>query len=201
MGRPRGFNEAEILDLLVEQFWSQGFDGVSLRDVESKTGLKLPSLYNAFGDKRSLFRAALERYVDTHVRARIKRHETGRGSARVRGFIEEGIESSLANPDRMGCLLVNSAVDVAPHDPDLRGYVAACFADLEAFFLEAIRDAVGEGNPLCPSPERTARACLALLFGLRVMARARMGREALDDAARPLLDMLDAATALRTHSR
>ena len=37
----------------------------------------------------------------------------------VRAFVTEIIERSLDDRERRGCLLVNSALEIAPHDPEL----------------------------------------------------------------------------------
>ena len=54
MARPRTFDEAKILTAAVDAFWVRGYEGTSTRDLVQCTGLNQPSLYNAFGDKRSL---------------------------------------------------------------------------------------------------------------------------------------------------
>ena len=68
MARPREFNEDAALDAAMHCFWAKGYQATSVRDLEAETGLTTPSLYNAFGDKRALFRRALERYAE-HSRA------------------------------------------------------------------------------------------------------------------------------------
>ena len=62
VGRPRCFDEGWALDKAVRVFWEKGFEGASLSDLTKAMGIKPASLYAAFGNKRSLFRKALERY-------------------------------------------------------------------------------------------------------------------------------------------
>jgi len=195
MVRPRSFDDGEVLNALIDRFWSVGFDGVTIRDLEAATGLKAASLYNAYGDKRELFRVALAGYIDANVRDRIDRHGRHRAADRIRGFVEEIVERSAGDGERKGCLMVNSAVEVAPRDAETRRVVNLAFRDVETFFRDAVREAVGEGNPLIPDPTAFARAVSALVMGLRVMARVGAERETLRDAALPLLSMLDAAIA------
>src|SRR6516165_4217971 len=75
MARPREFDESVVLDAAVNCFWTRGYEATSVRDLAAEMGITGPSLYNAFGDKRSLFRTALERYVQLWTRARIAEAE------------------------------------------------------------------------------------------------------------------------------
>ena len=73
MARPRAFDQERALDAATDCFWRDGFEATSIRELAAEMGLKAPSLYNAFGDKRSLFREVLRRYVERSTRARIVR--------------------------------------------------------------------------------------------------------------------------------
>lgn len=73
MARPIAFDEAVALDAAIECFWHHGYRASSVRDLASSMGICGTSLYNSFGNKRSLFIKALERYLDRSVRARIRR--------------------------------------------------------------------------------------------------------------------------------
>lgn len=62
-GRPRGFDEDEALDRAMHVFWHKGFEGASLNDLTAAMGIQPASLYQAFGNKRTLFDKALARYL------------------------------------------------------------------------------------------------------------------------------------------
>src|SRR5271167_4213924 len=64
MARPREFDEEAVLDAAVQCFWARGYEATSVRDLAQKMEITGASLYNAFGDKRSLYRRALEHYVE-----------------------------------------------------------------------------------------------------------------------------------------
>ena len=61
MGRPRAFDINGALDRALQVFWRKGYEGASLSDLTKAVGVNRPSLYAAFGDKRALFRKALDR--------------------------------------------------------------------------------------------------------------------------------------------
>jgi TetR/AcrR family transcriptional regulator, transcriptional repressor for nem operon len=62
MVRPREFDEAMVLEAAMNCFWAQGFGQTSVRDLAERMGITGASLYNAFGDKRSLYRQAFVHY-------------------------------------------------------------------------------------------------------------------------------------------
>ena len=75
MARPREFDEAAVLDAAIERFWQRGYEATSVRDLADEMNIAGASLYNAFGDKRSLYDRALNRYLDRSFRERIRRLE------------------------------------------------------------------------------------------------------------------------------
>lgn len=192
MARPRGFDDSAVLEHVLQQFWTRGYEATSVRDLEAAAGIGMASLYNAFGGKRSLFCAALERYSEQQTRACLSDIEKlSSPSERIRSFVERVIEAALQDPQRRGCLVINTAIELAPHDPEIGAIVAGYLAEVEAFFrrnLEAAM-AAGEASPEA-SPEDGARSLSTLMFGLRVLARTAPDRAMMEGAARPLLAML-----------
>src|ERR1700744_5642038 len=90
MARPREFDEAAVLDAAMQSFWLNGYEKTSVRDLAEGRGAAGASLYNAFGDKRTLYRSALNRYLDQTFRERIRRHESTWAPAEaIRAFFGE----------------------------------------------------------------------------------------------------------------
>jgi TetR/AcrR family transcriptional repressor of nem operon len=133
MARPREFDEGVVLDAAVQCFWKQGYEGTSVRDLVTHTGITAASLYNAFGDKRTLYQKALDHYVEESVADRIRRCEALPPLRAIEEFFDEIVKRSLNDRDRKGCMLVNAARDVAPHDPAFREAVAEVLVAIEAF--------------------------------------------------------------------
>ena len=157
MARPREFDEVTALEAAIECFWHRGYEATSVRDLADKMGISAPSLYNTYGDKHALFARALERYLDHSARALIKRLEGSLPPKQaIRRFIEEIIEHSVNDRERRGCFLINSALEVAPHDRELGAFVADRFAEIEAFFYRSIKTAQTEGD--YPSGSRRERS-------------------------------------------
>ncbi|MBI5340617.1 TetR family transcriptional regulator [Mycobacterium sp. BK558] len=67
MARPQKFDRAEALQAAMHLFWERGFDGTSISDLTQAMGISPPSLYASFGDKQTLFEAAVELYERSAV--------------------------------------------------------------------------------------------------------------------------------------
>lgn len=193
MPRPREFDEAVALDAAVDSFWNRGYRGTSVRDLAETIGISTPILYNAFGDKRTLFVRALERYLDQSMRARIERLESSLPPKQaVSRFIGEIINRSVSDRERRGCFLINSAIEVAPHDKELGAAIAECLGELEAFFRRSIMAAQVDGTvPQQREATDLARLLVGVLLGIRVLARSKPERALLEGIARPALALLD----------
>jgi TetR/AcrR family transcriptional regulator, transcriptional repressor for nem operon len=192
MARPREFNEAAALDAAMDCFWKDGYEATSVRDLAARMGITGASLYNAFGDKRALFREVLQRYAERSTRQRIARLEsTLPPKQAVVAFLGEIVERSLEG-DRRGCLLVNTALEIAPHDPELGAEVASHLGEIEAFFRRAIAAAQADSSvPPDREPADLARLLLGVTLGVRVLARSKPQRELLEGVVRPALALLD----------
>jgi TetR/AcrR family transcriptional repressor of nem operon len=193
MARTREFDEERAIDAAVDCFWARGYEATSVRDLAEHMGIGGASLYNAYGDKRALFSRSLERYANRSMRERIARLEARHQPKQaIRAFLTEIVDRSLKDPDRKGCLLVNSALDVAPHDARIGKVVAGYLDELRAFFrrnLEAARSAGQVPDDI--DPEELSGHLLGVLLGIRVLARTGAKRRLLEGVARPALALLE----------
>lgn len=166
-------------------FWARGYEATSVRDLAEQMGLTGASLYNAFGDKRSLYRRALDHYLEQSVHERIRRLEsTTAPYPAIRAFFDEVIERSVTDKQRRGCMLVNSALEVAPHDPEFRRFVSGELGHIEAFFRRCVTAGQKDGTiGRHQSADDQAKLLLSVLMGIRVLARTRPRRELLEAAA------------------
>jgi TetR/AcrR family transcriptional regulator, transcriptional repressor for nem operon len=98
MARPREFEEETVLDAAMRCFWDRGYQATSVRDLVNKTGITGASLYNAFGDKRALYRKALDRYVDRSIADRLQRCAKLAPREAIGAFFAEILKRSLADP-------------------------------------------------------------------------------------------------------
>lgn len=192
MARPREFDEDAVLEAAVRRFWRYGYEATSVRELADEMGITGASLYNAFGDKRSLFQRALAYYIENSFGERVARFEhvlPPRGA--IEAFFKEIIDRSVDDRDRKGCLLVNSALEVAPHDPECRATVTDVLDRVEGFFRRCARAGQQSGEiTATQSADDLARMLLGVHLGIRVLARTRPDRALLDGVARPALALL-----------
>ena len=190
MSRPREFDEGAALEAAMRCFWADGYAGTSVRDLGQAMGLGQASVYNAFGDKRTLFTQCLDRYLDANMRARIARVEkTLPPRQAIETFLMEIVERSLES--RLGCLLANAALEVAPHDPEIAEIVAERMGELEAFFRRCVIAGQHDGDISSElDPGDSARLLLTTVMGLRVLARGFPDRAVLEGAARQAISIL-----------
>lgn len=182
MARPREFDETQALDAALACFWGRGYEATSVRELTDAMGISTPSIYNAFGGKRHLYVEALEHYCRTRTHPlleRIERQHTGVGA--IVAFYREIIERSVADQERRGCFLINSAIEVAPHDKLMAKVVAAHLDAVRGFLERQLQTARASGEiEIAGSTAGAADHLLSVLLGLRVLARSRPERGLLE---------------------
>lgn len=176
-------------------FWKKGYASSSVRDLGEAMGLGAASLYNAFGDKRALFIRCLHRYFDHGMRERLLRLEASMSPRRaIEAFFEEIAARSLE--DRRGCLLVNTALELAPHDSEIAAMIAERLGTLEGFLRRCVVSGQRTGAIARRHPARDlSRLLVTTAMGLRVLARARPEPTLMRGAVRQALSLLDPPAA------
>lgn len=141
------FDEGDVLDKAMQAFWAHGCEAKSIQDLVDCMGLNRGSIYAAFGSKRKLFIRALERYETHHRRAWLaslrRRHKP---HAAILSVFEGAIGAALSDHSRSGCFLVNTAIELSPHDEAIARLVAEGLSDTEAFFRDLILEGKTIGN-------------------------------------------------------
>lgn len=193
MARPREFDEATVLEAAIQCFWKKGFEATSMRDLIDCMGITGASLYNAFGDKSALYRKALRHYLESTFGERVMRLESTLAPRQaIEMFFGEIIDRSMNDAQRRGCMMVNSALEAAPHDPDAQAIVDDFLARAEHFFLRRVEAGQQDGTISCAqTAQDLSRLLLGVLLGIRVLTRAKPQRALLESVLRPALALLD----------
>ncbi len=180
-GRPREFDEADILAKVMSLFWERGYEGTSLSDIITETGLQKGSLYKAFGSKHDMYIRALTHYEHLIVDAAAHALKSGSDPiGRIRTFLSAPIEAAWNERDRRGCFLCNASADHAALDPETQALVTRGYAKLEGALKIAIAEARSDWT--VAMVVESAQLLLSVYSGLRVMARASVERDRLEGA-------------------
>ena len=192
MARPREFDEQRALTAAMEVFWEKGYEATSLTDLTSRMGIQRPSLYAAFGDKQSLFDAALDRYAEmsyAYLRSIMDRAPGAKEA--VREYFERMLDNAYADRPYAGCLCVNTMVELAPHDSRLADYTKAYLARLAELFRQKIEESVNDGRlPAGLDAEIVADTLVMAAVGLNVTLKSKPERGAVELVVKQILTML-----------
>lgn len=176
----------------MDVFWRKGYRGTTPQDLVDALGIGKGSLYNAFGSKRELFGLALDRYRDRQaVLIDEVLAEPGLIKQRLASAMNLMIDMNAAEPDRRGCLAVNTAAELAGADRPATEQVRAMFERTTGSFLIAIRlgQATGEIRGDL-DPEAVATHLLTTLVGLQLLSKTTIAPERLKRSVRIALTPL-----------
>lgn len=172
MGRPRNFDDDVVIERAMDAFWTHGYANTSPAQLAEATGVAKGSLYNAFNSKRELFDRALVRY-DQQVSELAQDLLSRPGTTRecIRSALRFIVDSDLAQPTRRGCLVANTAVEFAGHDPQ----IARTIRTMQDHPIAALAARIEQGHrdgDVSPSVDARAFAefLANTLAGLRIMA-------------------------------
>ncbi len=142
MGRPFEFDREETLSKAMDLFWEKGYKATSIQDLVDRMGIKRGSIYNTFGDKHSLFIAAVEYYADEVTSKTIGVLESpGSPLENIKQFFE-AIVNAPSDKKTRGCLISNTVVELAPHDEKVAETVSHILERIQTAFLDCLNRAV-----------------------------------------------------------
>lgn len=193
VARPKEFEPEQVVERAMEVFWRKGYRATSVQDLVDHTGVNRASLYATFGDKHGLFLRALTHYCEAVVPSRAGILEADDASRpQVREYLETVARDLLGVARNRGCLMVNSTVELAAHDPDVAVHAGRHLERLEKAFGNAIGRAVERGE-MAPDTDVVAlsRFLVAASQGLMVVGKARPDEASLRDAVESTLEALE----------
>jgi TetR/AcrR family transcriptional repressor of nem operon len=197
MARPRKFDRDVLLEKALEVFWEKGYEATTVQDLGQRMEIHPGSLFGTFGDKRTLFYEALNRFeermrgillavLDEPIPRRVALEKLFRVSI---SLLLEGREAG-----RRGCFMVNSLMELCPLDPDMDRRAQVNLARLEGRLKTALDEAVagGEIAERSDGEQRAlARSLMASFLAIRLLARVGAEAEVLHDVAHVALRSLD----------
>ncbi|MEU7562054.1 TetR/AcrR family transcriptional regulator [Streptomyces eurythermus] len=191
-GRPRSFDRATALEKALLAFWQHGYEATSVSDLTRVMGIGAPSLYAAFGDKRSLFDEVVRVYSGTHgafgARALEEEPTAREGIARM---LREAAAEYTDRSHPQGCMIIHAAINCT--NPE----VEALLRDRRNANIAAIESRIRADIAAGLLPAGTDAAALARHTGAVIQG---MSQQARDGARREELEALaEIAMAIWPH--
>ncbi|WP_343707989.1 TetR/AcrR family transcriptional regulator [Flavobacterium sp.] len=192
MARTKEFNEDQALDKAIEIFWHKGYNGTSAQDLVNHLGLSRSSLYDTFGDKQKLFVKSLKRYQKQNLDSLTELFEnTENIKTALTEIFKQAVIESLQDRITKGCFMVNSAVELAMHDPEIAKIVHDNQKVVEDIFCNAVKKGQESGQI---SDRQDARSLARFIFnnysGIRVLARAgEKDKQVYDDILKAIFSL------------
>ena len=157
-------------------FWDHGYRGTSLQDLVECMGINRASLYDTFGDKYALFVETLHNYNRTFVKPLLtERIKTYSPRQAITGLFDDICGGIEKGEERNGCFIINTALELSPHDQKVSKIVNRTFSYIEKNFFRKLIERGQASGEISQSviPSTTSRTLLNVLIGLRVLSRNR----------------------------
>jgi TetR/AcrR family transcriptional repressor of nem operon len=175
IGRPRKLEPDAILEIATGIFWTKGYEATSIADILKATGLHKGSLYQTFGDKKSLFIACLSCYQEQMLEKVSNTIKSAKNPIQgIRIALHEMIDETctIGECSNRGCLAVNTLVETAPHDDDIRNVLEKNEHRVQKHMIETLTMAEKEFNhQLTFSPEITFGMIMTFMCGLNSVSK------------------------------
>ncbi|NND50580.1 MAG: TetR/AcrR family transcriptional regulator [Rhizobiales bacterium] len=187
------YDRTEVLSRAMHVFWAHGYEATSMADLVTATGINRGSIYAAFDGKRSLFIEVLRHYDQIHRHGHLSHIAQSYPPRQAIIAAFEGAARNTGCGDTPGgCLMVNTVLELSPHDAEIRQLTDDCLGEVEAFFFSMIKAAKREGTIRSSLPSRArAKALLGLFLGLRVLTRGTAHKSSFDAITSQADSMLD----------
>lgn len=193
MGRAREFDPKDAAEKAMHLFWAKGYYDTSIRDLVDQTGVNPYGLYSVFTDKRGLFLAAIAHYQETVTRDILSALDP-QAPIRdgIRAVFERAHKALMPNQGHAGCLMCNTAIELAPHDDEVAQIVSRHLQHLQTRFLQELTHAQTAGEI---PPEKDVKALseyfASAAYSLGMLLRAGMSQAHIRRHIATTLSLLD----------
>ena len=188
MARSKEFDEKHALAAAMNVFWRLGYENTSLDALIRETGVAKQSLYDTFGDKRSLYLKAMAFYreqTNSSLRRLLKSAPTA-----TKGFTDlfARLIAESKEQHARGCLLLSANMERVVDDLEIAKFLQDNQAEVESIFAETLERAKTSGELADgQDPGALAKFFVVTLQGMRAMARLKSDRHALRRVAKVAL--------------
>lgn len=188
----KSFDRTKTLETSMRVFWTKGYERTSYADIVKATNASRYGLYDEFGDKHDMYLAALDQYRDGPVTWLLGDLEhPDAGLSELRGYFTRMVAVFRSGDAQKGCLMSLSAIDLAPHDPEVAERVQKNFLRMRTLYARALTNAQSAGYwPRDRSAENTAAALFGIVQGAAIFQRGGEPVESVADYVATSVDLL-----------
>lgn len=171
-GPDKQFDPEVALSKAMDVFWARGYEAASLSELLNVMGIGKKSLYDTFGNKRSLFLKALEYYAKTEVKLMRDQLLAPGSSLENLKTVLQNLQQMHSDPGSKGCMLGTNIADFNTSDEEIAATLRGYLQDVEDAFCTAITRAqeVGELKQVA-APRDLARMLLCTTQGMALLGR------------------------------
>jgi TetR/AcrR family transcriptional repressor of nem operon len=193
MARAKEFNPEDALDEAMQVFWHKGYEATSVEDLLKAMDLNRGSLYDTFGDKRQLFLKVMDRYCTSFVGPKLSLlDQPGPALPTLHRFINGMIEGGLADPQRRGCFISNTVMELSPHEEEIAGRLRRALKVVEDAFFKVLARAKEQGELKDDKdPRALARFLTTMMQGAVVMIKAGTSADVVKQTTETGLSILE----------
>ncbi len=193
MARTKEFDREEVLAKAMKTFWRYGYEGTSMQTLVQSMGINRGSLYDTFGDKRSLFLAAIAHYEQTVMQEMIAcLTNPDAGKQTIIDLFRGLVAQIVADGDCYGCFITNTAIELCPHDAETQSRIDRDFRQAANAFHQALKLARSKGEISSNRDLASiAQYLTSSIQGLRVFAKVNRDPETINNIVDVILSVLE----------
>lgn len=150
----------------MQLFARKGYGATSVRDLNAAMGVSSSSMYEVFGDKRSIFLEALAHYC---VLERANIIAEAKSAPSTTAFIERLFLGLHPNPDSSisGSFAFNTLVELGTRDPAVTEQLLDHYFKIAQIITDILAHEQAQGNVIRDIPaEHLAHTLLSTLYGV-----------------------------------
>jgi TetR/AcrR family transcriptional regulator, transcriptional repressor for nem operon len=192
MPRPAQFDRTHVLEQSMKLFWKNGYSNTSMQQLGEQMNMRPGSLYAAFTNKRELFLQALDLYFQkSSALLKLRLNRDGAALQGIHQYFAALIEDVLDNTSIKGCMMINTATELASQDEEIRLRLQNMFNSHQQQFYQILLKAQQNGELSADkNPQSLAAFLLMGVRGIRLYSQTGVTRDQLQNLVDNLLSVI-----------
>lgn len=192
MPKAKQFDKDKVLQAASEVFHKNGYNGTSIDEILTATGLSRSSLYDSFKDKHNLYLETLEYYKNSGNNQLEKLDQKDlNGLQKIESMFNEVVKHLVNHPDDNGCLLVNAAAEMSKQCFKTAQVICNNKDEVQDLIASWLTDAQNKKVlSLSKSAKVYSQFLYNTLLGLRVMSQSGASKADLNNVVKVTLESL-----------